>query len=84
MAALFYLVSMAMLPQWYRDGGISISKFLFWNLTPLALWAGVTWLMGQRVVPGPSFLLPPGARVRVVQHETPQRADTASLDQVKA
>src|SRR5262249_25575385 len=28
---ILYLVGLAMLPQWYRDGSISIAKFLFWS-----------------------------------------------------
>lgn len=64
MVALFYLVGIAMLPQWYRDGGISISKFLFWNLSPLILWLGLSWLCGPRLMPGYSRLLPRGSQVR--------------------
>lgn len=64
MAALFYLVGLAMVPQWFRDGGISIAKFLFWNLSPLLIWLGLTWLLGPRRVPGYSLLLPRGARLR--------------------
>lgn len=68
MVALFYLVGLAMLPQWFRDGGISISKFLFWNLTPLLLWLGLTWLQGGRILPGYSVSLPPGTRIRIIQN----------------
>lgn len=66
MAALFYLVALAMTPQWFRDGGISIAKFLFWNLFPLVVWLGFTWLLGSRLVPAYSVLLPPGTRVRLI------------------
>jgi hypothetical protein len=67
MAALVYLISMAMLPQWYRDGGISISKFLFWNLSPLVLWTGIAWLCGPRLVPGQSLILGRHTRVRLLE-----------------
>jgi hypothetical protein len=66
MASVVYLVGLAMLPQWYRDGGISIAKFVFWNLSPLALWLGLAWLLGRRLVPVASVLLPRGARVRLI------------------
>ena len=68
MVALFYLVGIAMLPQWYRDGGISISKFLFWNLSPLVLWLVLTWMLKGGFVPGHSVLLPAGSRIRFVRN----------------
>jgi hypothetical protein len=66
MVSLIYLVGLAMLPQWYRDGGISIAKFVFWNLSPLVLWLVLTWLLGRRLVPVSSVLLPRGARLRLI------------------
>jgi hypothetical protein len=78
--ALFYLVGLAMLPQWFRDGGISISKFVFWNLSPLVLWAGLTWLLGRRLLPGYSVLLSPGTSLRIIQSKKPHRADAATID----
>lgn len=67
MVAIFYCTAMAMLMQWYRDGGISISKFIFWNWVPLLMWMGMNWLLGQRLTPVHSVLLPAGASVRIVQ-----------------
>jgi hypothetical protein len=67
---LMYLIGIAMLIQWYRDGGISIAKFFFWNLSPLVLWLGITWLMGPKLVPSYSVLLPRGVRLRVWRAET--------------
>ncbi|MBC8002849.1 MAG: hypothetical protein H7X97_09710 [Opitutaceae bacterium] len=67
--SLCYLVAIAMIPQWYRDGGISIAKFLFWNLSPLLLWLVLAWLAGRRQVPGYAVQLPQGTRVRLVQRE---------------
>jgi hypothetical protein len=79
MESLFYLVGLALIPQWFRDGGISITKFLFWNLAPLFLWVALSWLMGQRRVPGYSVLLRPGTRVRLLQCEAnPVRPVTPS------
>ena len=66
MRALFYLVGLAMIIQWYRDGGISIAKFVFWNLSPLLMWLALAWLLGRRRVPGYSTLLPAGASLRIV------------------
>ena len=58
MAALCYLVGLAMIPQWYRDGGISIAKFVFWNLSPLLLWTGLTWILNGCQIRARSILLP--------------------------
>lgn len=66
LAALFYLTALPMLAQWYRDGGISIAKFMLWNWLPLLMWLGLNWLMGQRMVPAYSVLLPRGARIRLL------------------
>ena len=68
--SLVYLVGLAMLPQWFRDGSISIAKFLFWNLSPLLLWAGISWLMGSRLAPSYSVLLPRGAKLALVSGTT--------------
>jgi hypothetical protein len=64
MAALFYLTALPMLAQWYRDGSISIAKFMFWNWLPLFFWLGMNWLMGERRFPAYSILLPRGAQLR--------------------
>jgi O-antigen polysaccharide polymerase Wzy len=62
---LLFLVGLAMVPQWYRDGGIiSIAKFLSFSVTPILIWMGVTWCLGPKLVPGFTVLLPPGARLR--------------------
>ena len=66
MAALCYLIGLAMLPQWYRDGGISIAKFVFWNLSPLLLWIGLTWILNGCQTRARSILLPRFARIRLV------------------
>ena len=66
MRALGYLIAVAMLPQWYRDGGISIAKFIFWNLSPFLIWVGVTWMLGRRLLPLHSVVLPRGARIRLI------------------
>jgi hypothetical protein len=77
LAALFYLVGLAMIPQWFRDGGISISKFLLWNWLPLIIWMGFTWLLGHREVPGYSVVLQGGARVRLLDPEIGIKPATA-------
>jgi len=69
MVCLTYLIGVAMLPQWFRDGGISISKFLFWNLLPLLLWLGFSWMAGQRRVPGYSVLLPRQSHIRLISFD---------------
>ena len=66
LSTMIYLIALAMSVQQFRDGGISIAKFLFWNLSPLILWAGISWLMSPRVVPVYSILLARGVRLRVI------------------
>jgi hypothetical protein len=80
MVALFYLVALAMLPQWYRDGGISIAKFLFWNLSPLIMWMGLTWLMGSRMVPAYSVWLPRNTRLLLVPAVPPRGSQVRADD----
>jgi hypothetical protein len=70
MRALLYLVGLAMLPQWFRDGGISIAKFVFWNLSPLLLWWFVTWIVQGAAVPVEVAKYRSGARLRLVQPAT--------------
>ena len=67
MAVLFYLIGLALLPQWFRDGGISIARFLLWNWLPLLVWLGLTWLLGQRQVPGYSVILPSHTLIRLIK-----------------
>lgn len=74
MGCLVYLVGLAMVPQWYRDGGISIAKFLLFTLTPLIIWIGLNWLMGQRLIPWYSVDLSPGTTIRLIRrHERSHR-----------
>ncbi|HEX3799017.1 MAG TPA: hypothetical protein VH413_09980 [Verrucomicrobiae bacterium] len=70
MAAMFYISAMAMILQWYRDGGISISKFIMWNWLPLFIWMGVTWLLGERFLPGNTIILRPGDKLRLIEHKS--------------
>ncbi len=67
MGCILYLVGLAMVPQWYRDGGISIAKFLLFNLVPVLFWIGMKWLLGKRLIPVYSVLLPAGAQMRLLQ-----------------
>ncbi len=76
LAALCYLVGLAMIPQWYRDGGISIAKFAFWNLSPLLLWIALAWVLNGCRVRSGSILLPQQARVRLVFPGPEARAGT--------
>ena len=76
MVALFYLVGLAVLPQWLRDGGISIAKFVFWNLSPLLLWMAVTWFIRGCRIPAYCVTLPSGGRFRVMRPaSTPPQAN---------
>jgi hypothetical protein len=65
--SLLYILGLAMIVQQYRDGGlVSIAKFLLWNWLPLAVWLGCNWLLGPRLVPAESVLLPQGTRLRLL------------------
>ena len=67
LGCVLYLVGLSMVPQWYRDGGISIAKFLLFTLAPVVLWAALKWLLGDRLIPGHSVVLAPGSTVRLIQ-----------------
>jgi len=69
MVAVFYSTAMAMLIQWFRDGGISIAKFMLWAWLPLLIWLGLTWLLGERLVPGNTITLRTGDRLHLVEPE---------------
>jgi hypothetical protein len=69
LGCMMYLVGLAMVPQEYRDGGISITKFLLWNWLPLFLWIGLTWWLAGGRVPGGVTTLRPGDRLRLVRPE---------------
>lgn len=66
-AALLYISGLAMIPQQYRDGGISIFKFLLVTWLPFLVWVVWVWLLGQARVPGASLVLRPGDTLRVVK-----------------
>lgn len=65
-AALSYIVALAMLPQWYRDGGISIAKFLFWNISPLIMWRICTWVLEGCRITSVSTIVRGGTSIRFV------------------
>jgi hypothetical protein len=67
-AALLYLSFLAVSPNWYRDGGVGIFKFLLWSWLPLILWRGLSWFLGERKIPAYSVVLPRGVEVRLVGH----------------
>jgi len=56
-----------MLIQWFRDGGISISKFMLWSWLPLLIWSGLAWMLGGGLVPGNTVVLRAGDQLRLVQ-----------------
>jgi hypothetical protein len=74
-AVLFYISGVAVLPQWYRDGGISIFKFLMWTWLPFFIWLAVIWLLNGRRLPGNSIVIRPGERLRILQNH--QRSSAA-------
>ena len=76
LASVFYLVGLAMVPQWYRDGGISVAKFLFWNLAPLILWRAAIWATNGCHFPVHSVLLTPGTKLRFIKRPARRSAQT--------
>ncbi len=64
---ILYLILVAIIPQWYRDGGISIAKFMLFNFTPVFIWMGMTWMMAGSFLPGYTVQIPAGTRIRVIQ-----------------
>lgn len=77
LGALGYIAILSLLPQWYRDGGISIFKFLLFTLIPVLTWMLVSWLLGARRVPAYSTSLAPGAGIRFVELPDPGSRATA-------
>jgi len=66
--SLFYIIGLAVIPQQYRDGGVvSISKFLLWSWLPVIVWLGCNWLLGPRLIPAESVILPRETRLRLVE-----------------
>lgn len=80
---LLYTMGLAMLPQWFRDGGISIAKFLFWELSPLVLWLLITWVLGPKRVPLYSVSVPPKCSVRLLSFSSGLGRESASQQVVE-
>lgn len=70
LGALIYIVALAMVPQWYRDGGISVFKFLLFTITPMIVWHSMVWLLGRRYWYAYALRLPARATLRFVQSQT--------------
>jgi hypothetical protein len=68
--ALLYMTFLGVSPNWFRDGGISVFKFLFFTWLPLLIWLGVLWVSGGRLMPVATIILRPGASVRLIQSES--------------
>jgi len=68
--SMLYVSFLGIAPNWFRDGGISVFKFLMFIWLPLLLLPVVAWFLKGRVVPVRSMLLRPGERLRVVENAT--------------
>jgi hypothetical protein len=42
---------------------------MLWAWLPLLIWIGLTWLLGERLMPGNTILLRTGDRLRLVEPE---------------
>jgi hypothetical protein len=73
MPSMFYLTFLAISPNWFRDGGISVSKFLLFTWLPFLMLSVFTWFLNGRLVPAGSVLLRPGERLRLLQAEPVRR-----------
>ena len=67
--SLFYIGLLSISPNWFRDGGISVFKFLLWTWAPFIILPVVTWLITQRPMPGCSMIIRPGESLRIVRAE---------------
>ena len=65
--ALLYISFLGISPNWFRDGGISVFKFLLFTWAPLLVWMLFCWLLGGRLVPTVAMTLRPGDRLRLIQ-----------------
>jgi hypothetical protein len=65
--SLFFIGLLSVSPNWFRDGGISVFKFLLWTWAPFIILPVVTWLITSRSVPGTSITIRPGERLRIVR-----------------
>jgi hypothetical protein len=65
--SLFYIGLLSVSPNWFRDGGISVFKFLLWTWSPFIILPVVTWFITSRPVPGTSIIVRKGERLRIVQ-----------------
>jgi hypothetical protein len=83
---LLYLSALSLLAQLFRDGGISILKFLLFTWLPVLSWISVRWWLEGRPTRVDERLIEPGSRVdfgAVLEfgsstHEPPRRIQTAS------
>jgi hypothetical protein len=68
--SMLYITFLGISPNWFRDGGISVFKFLMFTWLPLLLLPVVVWLLNGRVVPVSSIVIRRGERLRIVQSES--------------
>jgi hypothetical protein len=64
---LFYLTFLAISPNWFRDGGISVFKFVLFTWAPLLIWQGMIWWQGGRTVQGYAVQLRSGDHLHLIQ-----------------
>jgi hypothetical protein len=67
--SMLFITFLGVSPNWFRDGGISVFKFLMFTWLPLLLLPALTWLIEGRVVRGSSILLHGGQQLRIIQAE---------------
>ena len=68
LSALLYITNMGTVIQWYRDGGISIAKFLLWCALPIVVWLIITWLISDKAKRVPVALVGANTRLRLTSN----------------
>jgi hypothetical protein len=67
--SLLFISFLAISPNWFRDGGISVAKFLLWTWLPILILPVITWITGPRRVRGSTIIINKGQNLRIVQVE---------------
>jgi hypothetical protein len=67
MPSMLYLTFLSVSPNWFRDGGISVFKFLMFTWLPFLMVPVVVWILSGRFVRGGSVDLRQGGRLRLVR-----------------
>ena len=68
--AMLYISFLGISPNWFRDGGISVFKFLMFIWLPVLILPVATWFLNGRMMPGNTIILRPGDQLRLIQSDS--------------